>query len=518
MKLHDPTTDKQDHNRQSDQKLLPPYSPNNRVNERGGYFKSIRNKMIFSLLVIYLLGSLSALMALFSLSFMDKKTAVIESFYELNQLILETRRYEKNFLLYGNVTDLMSALDYLEKTQSSLELLQANRSFPTVVARKLPESISQLKVFADLLHDLAKTNPKTLDKQSHYEKIRQQGHLITKTILLMDNQARMAMEKSAQGTRNLSLLLLASTMFFGGVLSFLFGRWVIEPLGFIRKAVTRVIVGELTEIPITSRMEQFSECRDLIFSLNKLLYALKVKQEQLVQSTKLAAIGEVTAGIAHEINNPLNNIFLTAEVILEEIKEMPIEEQTELVKDIVDQADRAREVVRHLLDFSKAHKPSKWEQFDVVKLLEGTLSLLKNQIALNQITVEKKYAETAVSILGHTNLLQQVFVNIILNAIQSMGRSGTLTLGVKIESSKVIIEIEDNGPGIPDDIKSHIFDPFFTTKDVGTGLGLSVCYAIVNEHHGDIVLSSEEGQGACFKIVLPLIKNIESDEKSQHEK
>ncbi len=506
MKLHNPEPDTSDQMLQSDsaQSLLIGIADNQK--QRRGYFKSIRNKMIFSLSVIYLLGSLTAAMALFSLSYMNKKTALIESFYELNQKILETRRYEKNYLLYGNVSDLMSALDYLDNAQSLLELLKENRSFPAIATRKLPESISQLKVFAEMLHGLAVNSYKPEDKQKYYKKIRQQGHLITKTILLVDNQARMAMEKSANKTTTIALGLLASTMFLGALLSILFARWVIEPLGFIRKAVTGVITGELTEIPITSQMEKFSECRDLAFSLNKLLLALKFKQEQLIQSTKLAAIGEVTAGIAHEINNPLNNIFLTAEVFLDEISEMPTEEQTELINDILDQADRAREVVRHLLDFTKVHKPSKWEPFDVVKLLDETLILLKNQISLNQTKVNKEYSSDPVLIFGHGNLIQQVFVNIILNAIHSMGMEGILTLSVNIGMSDVSIEIQDNGPGIKEDIKPNIFDPFFTTKDVGTGLGLSVCYAIVKEHHGEITLTSSEGQGACFKVKLPAMQ------------
>ncbi len=497
--------------------VLPEWQPPQDQKPATGFFQilgleSIRNKIIFSLLIIYVLGSLAAVMALFSISHMEKKTSFIESFYELNQKILETRRYEKNYLLYGNISDLMNALDYIDEVRSALETLRDKEAFPRSVAEILRGSQMQLEIYADLLQHLSKNEKLSEERlNQRQEKLRQQGHILTKTVLLLDNQARDEIETNIRNYRKIVLLILVSALFFGALLSLYLARWIIEPLQYIRRAVARIMRGELSEIPVTSKMEGCVECTELIHSLNRLLHALASKQDQLVQSTKLAAIGKVTAGIAHEINNPLNNISLTAEVLLDDLPNIECDERLEMVHDIVIQAERAREVVRHLLDFSRARKPSAWKTIDLAQLLNNTLMLLKNQFALSRVNIQKDLPACPVTVLGNSNQLQQVLVNIILNGIQAMGQAGHLLLTISSTDSEAAITIQDKGPGIAEDIRRHIFDPFFTTKDQGTGLGLSVSAAIIKEHKGDIIVTSEEGKGTSFRIVLPCADTAESN-------
>lgn len=469
--------------------------------------KSIRYKVTSSLLIFYLLGSMAAISALYSLSHMEEKIILIESFYELNQKILETRRYEKNYLLYGNIRDLMNAMDYLDNVRSSLKTLEDKGPFSsTTVAVSLPTGINRLEDYARLLQKLNRPDLPPVRLAKLKDELRQQGHALTRFVLDIDNQARQEVEKEASRYRYLVLVILAFALVVSGVLSILLVHWIVEPMQYIRKAVAQIMQGKMTDIPIKPVMRRCVECAELIRSLNLLLHAVESKQNQLVQSAKLAAIGKLSAGIAHEINNPLNNISLTAEVLLEDLPNIECNERLDMVRDIVVQTDRAREVVRHLLDFSRIHKPSTWEKIDLVKLLTATRELLKNQIRISQIQLKETLPDNPLTIMGNPNQIQQVLVNIFLNAIQAMQPGGTIWVTLATEKEDAVITITDNGPGIPEDIRDHIFDPFFTTKSNGTGLGLAVSYGIIKEHKGEIALVNEAGAGTSFRITFPLEK------------
>jgi len=270
------------------------------------------------------------------------------------------------------------------------------------------------------------------------------------------------------------------------------------------------VEGELSAIPMVPTPDRSKEEIELVNSLNLMLRFLETKHNQLVQSAKLATIGKVSAGIAHEINNPLNNIYLTAEVLLEDLPNIECEERFEMVNDILTQADRAREVVHHLLAFSRSRQAAPLENIDLVALVKQTLAFLKNQIRISQVTVHSGFPEEPIMVNGNANQLQQVFVNIILNAVQAMGAGGILAVSVGIQGEKMAeVRISDTGPGIPEDVKTHIFDPFFTTKNEGTGLGLSVSNSIIEEHNGKISVDSEQGKGTTFYITLPAIERKE---------
>jgi signal transduction histidine kinase len=236
-----------------------------------------------------------------------------------------------------------------------------------------------------------------------------------------------------------------------------------------------------------------------------MLDTIECKQEQLVQSEKLAAIGKVTAGIAHEINNPLNNINLTAEVLLDGVDEMESDERKELIRDILSQTERARDIVHHLLSFSRKKTAAK-EKINLAKILSNILHFLKNEMRLSNIQLETSIKKDNAIVSGNRNQLEQVLINIILNAIQAMGRGGKLKIDLQtdLKNGRVVIAVQDNGPGMSRDILKHILEPFYTTKKDGTGLGLSVSYGIIKDHGGDIKIESREGKGTTVKVILPL--------------
>jgi len=465
--------------------------------------QSIKHKLTISLLAVYLLSSLATVFALFSLSRVEAKISVIESLDILSQTVLETRRYEKNYLLYGNAEDLRIALNYLDQVGTEVKSLRSVEAFPL---EDLPEYETKLADYAGSLQKLNIKADSPMPAQFE-EEVHRSGHIFTTFVLAQDDSIRKEITSAALQARKLSQIILGLAVILGMFLSIYLIRRIVNPLEFICRAASRIMDGELSTIPMVPGPDRSREEIELVNSLNLMLRFLETKQDQLIQSTKLATIGKVTAGIAHEINNPLNNIYLTAEVLLEDLPNIECAERLEMVNDILKQAERAREVVHHLLSFSRSRQSTTLENINLAELLQQTLGFLKNQIRISQVALHTEMPEEPITVTGNANQLQQVFVNIILNAIQAMGKGGLLTIKVEATAENMArVEISDNGPSIPEEIKARIFDPFFTTKSDGTGLGLSVSNSIIEDHNGKITLDSEEDRGTTFYITLPIVR------------
>lgn len=239
-------------------------------------------------------------------------------------------------------------------------------------------------------------------------------------------------------------------------------------------------------------------------------------REQLLQSEKLAAIGQLVSGVAHELNNPLASVLGFSQLIL--MRSNLDEKTRSYLKKVYSEAERTTHIVRNLLAFARQHKPGK-VYIDANQVLDQTLALRSYELRVNNIEVIKEFTLDLPWIFGDEHQLKQVFLNIIINAEQAMLETygcGKLVVrtACKIsnpgfqQGSEPIIQIQftDSGPGIPKANLSRIFDPFFTTKGLGkgTGLGLSISYGIIQEHNGKIYAESEEGKGASFIIELPI--------------
>jgi signal transduction histidine kinase len=220
------------------------------------------------------------------------------------------------------------------------------------------------------------------------------------------------------------------------------------------------------------------------------------------QMEKMAAVGQLAAGLAHEIGTPLNVISGNAEYLMMEIP--PESPMTEELKVIVRETERVSELISNLLKFARP-APASMQQLDPAVLVREVVSLLMQEISKNKINLDCQL-DSLPLLEGDPNQLKQVFVNILLNAIQAMPENGKLEIGAKLTNDWLILTFQDNGQGIPQANLPMIFDPFFTTKSVGkgTGLGLSVCYRIVREHSGRIEVSSREGEGTLVEIRLPI--------------
>jgi C4-dicarboxylate-specific signal transduction histidine kinase len=238
---------------------------------------------------------------------------------------------------------------------------------------------------------------------------------------------------------------------------------------------------------------------------------LRDKQEQLVQAGKLATLGELTTGVAHELNNPLNNIGLYIGNVIDRIEmgELSPESALEDLEKAMEQVRKATEIISHLRTFGRA-APVTFEPVDVDEVIARALSLMQEQLRLRAIDVDLDLCPDELVVQGNPIQLEQVFINLLTNARDALDEISEERKKIRIVSSLeddlIRIVFADAGPGIPEDISKRVFDPFFTTKEVGTGtgLGLSITYSIVKEHGGEIALTPTPGGGATFTIEIPV--------------
>ncbi|MBI4765182.1 MAG: hypothetical protein HY787_11320 [Deltaproteobacteria bacterium] len=241
----------------------------------------------------------------------------------------------------------------------------------------------------------------------------------------------------------------------------------------------------------------------------RMLNEVQRLQELLMQSHKNTAIGTLTSGIAHEINNPLNNIVLTLETLIEDQQTMPNEERHQFYQEALDQTDRAAAIVNNLLEFSRANPPP-LEEVDLEELITKTIRLLTNEFKRNRIKIFKELRGPFPTLYLDRSGLQQVLVNLMLNGIQAMPNGGQLKITVNRVKKEVQIDIADTGMGIPSENLSLIFKPFFTTKKNRAGLGLSLSYSFLQKLGGRIDVQSTEGQGSTFSFMIP-IAEVQTD-------
>jgi two-component system, NtrC family, sensor kinase len=232
---------------------------------------------------------------------------------------------------------------------------------------------------------------------------------------------------------------------------------------------------------------------------------LEKTQIQLLQAEKMSSLGKLSAGVAHQLNNPLGGITLYTKFLLEDY-DLEQSAKDDLNR-ILQEAERCRDTVKELLEFAR-QTSHLVKNHDLNQAISRTMFLLENQTLFQNIVIEKKLAGNLPMVPVDIQQMNHVFMNIILNAAQAMDGKGHLRLSTSLseDGDKLVIEISDTGPGIPDHILKHIFEPFFTTKEEGkgTGLGLSMVYGIVQDHGGVITVKSFVGEGTTFRIELPL--------------
>ncbi|MFP3896058.1 MAG: ATP-binding protein [Anaerolineales bacterium] len=245
----------------------------------------------------------------------------------------------------------------------------------------------------------------------------------------------------------------------------------------------------------------------LVSDLQESLEHLKSTQDQLIQSEKLSALGQLIAGVAHELNNPLTAIMGYTQ-ILQRSDRFDKKAQEDL-KRVHTQAQRAAEIVENLLTFARQHRTER-QYVDVNEIIERTLELRSYQLYVENVEIVRELDENPPRTMADASQMQQVFLNLINNALDAMiehAGGGTLTIRSQTKGDSIQVSVSDTGPGLSSEAKKHLFEPFFTTKEVGkgTGLGLSICFGIIDAHNGRIWAEDPPGEGATFIIQIPIV-------------
>lgn len=427
---------------------------------------------------------------------------------ELNGTILEMRRYEKNYVLYRQEFSFEENVTYTNRLAMTLKREQESL-IPSIGKENYDHFVKDVENYSTLMMKLHQKKCDADGCTDLQSLIRGAGQ----NLLSLGDQFMVAEKRDADRLLKqmiplpfASLLILVVLLVFVIVLIV---EKVIRPLARITRESEAVAQGGFQRI--TPYGESGNEINSLINSLNRMMAELEKRQEQLIQSRKIASIGTLTAGIAHEINNPVNNISLILESLIEDGEDMTAGERKATYEEALEQADRTSEIVKNLLEFSRVSKPV-LGAVDIVSIVDKTANLLNNEMNLHKVKFVREIQEAQPDIYFDKGGLQQVLLNLFLNSIHAMSGGGELrvVVGTSEMKNESRIDVIDNGPGIPPENIDQIFDPFFTTKKegIGTGLGLSVSYNIIKKNGGHMKVESKPGHGTCFTLYLPRTKNV----------
>jgi two-component system, NtrC family, sensor kinase len=440
----------------------------------------------------------------FEIHGINQATLDLEKCEDLYNTILEIRRYEKNFLLYQDRQDFNETFTQFDQTRQMLNDLpfDAGVGGHSIVRESLESALSD---YGRLLSTLGEEERVKVPDEAIQEKIRAIGKRMVDLSheLLADGKKQVTVAAHrALLWPVISMGLILVVFAIGAVLV---NRKVILPLANLEQATTKIGRGDFGLIQHPNRIE--SEVDRLILAFNRMAEELEARQEQIIHSRKIASLGTLVSGVAHELNNPINNIILTIDSLTGSRK-IDAERRLDMLNDILNQAVRASDIVKNLLDFSRSDT-ALIEALDIIKVLRETIRITANEISVNNIKLHLDLATDLPAVRGNRQALHQVFINMLTNAIHAMPKGGELSVKAALGTNRrIVIEFHDTGNGISEEHLPYIFDPFFTTKKVGqgTGLGLSVSYGIIKKHGGRIKVSSSTGKGSQFTIVLPVGK------------
>ncbi|HOV86106.1 MAG TPA: ATP-binding protein [Syntrophobacteraceae bacterium] len=463
---------------------------------------NIRQKVMVGLTVILLVVISIGTLSYRYLREIERKQHFVEVADDLSNIILEMRRYEKNYLLYGSREDVEENRRYVLQGKEVLKKMTPEaREFqagPLLIRLE-----QELWGYGALMQRTVQwaEGDKTKPDPRWEEQLREHGKSLVDLSQEMVRFERRRILKIIQTLKTQLLASLAMSALLGVFLIPVVAHKIIRPLRTIENTTHRIARGEFSPLPVP---ETPDETQQVVQAFNRMVVELEKHQDQLVQAKKLSSLGTLTSGIAHQLNNPLNNISTSCQILLEELNHPDSELMRRMLGNIEQEVHRARDIVRGLLEFSRMREfclaPT-----SLPEVVERSIGLISSQIPPRIEVVADIPPDLSLSL--DAQRMQQVFLNLIENAIQAMEPPGQIriTAGRVPEEGAVLISVADTGKGIPEGLLGRIFDPFFTTKEVGvgTGLGLSVVYGIIQKHGGTISVESKPGEGSRFIIRLP---------------
>ena len=429
----------------------------------------------------------------------EKKLEVLEFSYQIQNGILESRRLEKNYFLYGNDDFLHENLQIVNTTMDICRKLTAGDK-NLLVSAKLKDLEAHLAAYGERISRLF-SSLNSAERDALVADIRQSGKRISdiseQVVFFEKNQIHLMIGQLRQQLISWSSIAIL----IGIMLAIIMVYLVFKPLSLIKQAAEAIARGRFVKVDVLNTRDEIQQVME---AFNIMVSELERRQDQLIQAEKLSSLGTLTAGVAHQLNNPLNNISTSCQIAIDEFTSGDEKIQQQMLHNIEQETLRARDVVKNLLEFARTQEFAP-QQAALAEVVHKSILLAKSQIRPDIGMTVDIPADLVLPM--DVQRMQEVFINLIINAIQAIDRPGQITIraALDVATGEVVIEIQDNGQGIPEKNLARIFDPFFTTKEVGvgTGLGLSVVYGIVQQHRGSIAVQSKAGQGTSFFIRLP---------------
>lgn len=340
--------------------------------------------------------------------------------------------------------------------------------------------------------------------------LRKNGENILVVSEELDKHAREYVDKTIQISQ-LAIFIFFPLFFITGIGTiFFFNRDVVNRLKALIEVVEKTGKGSFSKVylspanwgsndEVSTLIRKFNEMEEQLVQRAK---ELDKKNKELFQAKKLAAIGTLASGVAHELNNPLNNIYISTQVLVREVGAACPPDIKEVVSDIHSQTLRVKNIVGDLLEFARGREPQV-KAVDLRDLIANAYKFAGNSINTEKIKFVLDSDMEGLIIHADPEQMERVFINLFTNAVEAMSGEGDLTVKVSSENNLIIIKVCDSGKGMSVEAQEKIFEPFYTTKDKGTGLGLAIVFNIINKHNGNISIQSEEGKGTTFIIALP---------------
>jgi two-component system, NtrC family, sensor kinase len=436
---------------------------------------------------------------------------------DLRRSILEMRRDEKNLFLYQDTSGLIHFKQEAEIAKSLLD--EQRNNFVRIAGEEAINTLErQLIDFENAV--MAYTALPTSQQAVAQERIRNQGHQLYEMTRDLLRSERTHLTEINDKTRDLLLFAMIVVILLellGGMYLF---RSVVNPLRELERGLKNIEEGKRQELPLPTRDREISA---FVAAFNRMFKHLRAQQAQTRRNEKAAALGVLVSGVAHELNNPLSNISTSTELLIEEGCEATPETRNIWLNQIDTETERARRIVRRLLDTVRQPR-NNLPSIAIDELANSVLVLLNQQIP-EQVVIQLNIDPLLTAPLDRERM-QQVFINLITNAIDAQAHKITITARqeqwswdrvrdritagdtaiVSQSAQTLLIEVIDDGQGIPETLRNHLFDPFVTTKPSGegTGLGLYLVEEIIAEHQGCIVVESDHSQGTRFFIWLPI--------------
>ena len=422
----------------------------------------------------------------------------------LDASFLRMRLSEKNYLLYKEPAELLSIKDEIKESHLKVESLSPDiiKAIGEQNWKQLKSYLSEYEQEVDELEGNVKAAP---DVQMNVRESGRRLRLFSENMISLE---RKTINNILSASKKTLLAFFCFIIFAAITSSYLFFSKMFKNLRRIEKTACAISEGNFMKIEGNI---QDNELGSVMKAMDTMCEELETRHEQLIQSKKLASLGILTSGVAHELGNPLNNISMVAQTYLELYERLRKEDRIAYMKMVLEESERIKKIVQDLLDFSRPKKAD-FKVADINSVIRNSLKLVQNTLDISRIKSQLDLKEDLPAVFIDEDRIREVLVNLLSNAAHAMPSGGTVFIRTKPadKNDNIIIEVEDTGKGIPDEFISYIFDPFFSTKGAeGTGLGLSISYGIVKRHYGKMDVRSKVGVGTTFVIELPIYRGRE---------